>query len=210
MNKMKTKLIGAFIVLTVLSPISAQAWFFNTMINGMTSVANNMVTGSTNVANNMVDTGGETSQAMMGLVSKLSDDIGIMADRIGEMSDRIVETEKLMQEVALQMTSNGSSTSSVSNAPAVLSLRYSNDLYGDEVPSIQFRKETNEFLLYFSSTPDFSTSSSSILVASQSDLSRGWPLALTLVKDGKLYIAAKRIDGNTITSLSNIIPLTIN
>jgi len=48
--------------------------------------------------------GAQSNNNVLGLISKLSDDIGLMSERIGSMADRIVETEKLIVSVIAMQT----------------------------------------------------------------------------------------------------------
>lgn len=71
------------------------------------------LTSKAGIIDSFFESATEVSIAMLDLMSKLSDDIGIMADRIltmadkiGEMADRIVDTEELMSETLLGIQDN--------------------------------------------------------------------------------------------------------
>jgi len=148
-----------------------------------------------------------TSEQILQLVSKLSDDIGLMADRIlvmadkiGEMSDRIVHTEELLADL------------STNNAITVQTILISADnhtvLYANQVPEFTLNTEASQMLIYVSSSLTMQSDTITILVNNPSDLAQQWSELKTLANNNKIYIAVKTIDGNVISSLSNVLTYT--
>lgn len=150
---------------------------------------------------------------ILNLMSKLSDDIGTMADRIldmgeqiGVMADRIVETEELMADLTVNVAAlqaNGSDNSSVGTV--LISQTTETVLYEDEAPQFSTNSNTTEMLVYVSSSMTMDSNTISILVKDADALQANWANLKTLAKDNKIYIAVKTIDGNTISSLSNVL-----
>lgn len=192
---MKLKLAAIFFALTLLLSSNATASFFNTT----TTITTEMIT----------------------LISKLSDDIGIMADRIldmageigkmadkiGVMADRIVHTEEMMAQLTLDMATLSANTSQTSQTIPTLILANagSSTLGIDEAPAFTSSISTDEMLIYVSSSIGMNTNTISVLVTPNDPLTSKWKELQTLAQDGKIYIAAKTIDGNTISSLSNVL-----
>ena len=160
-----------------------------------------------------------TLQSLTTLVSKLSDDIGTMADRIllmadeigemadkiGDMSDRIVHTEEMMADLTrdLAETNNNTTTTQViisSNDQSVLS--------DNDIPNFTSNSDAPQMLLYISSSLTMTTDTISILVTDTSDLAQQWNQLKTLTNNNKIYVAVKTIDGNQISSLSNVLTYT--
>jgi len=149
-----------------------------------------------------------TNEQILQLISKLSDDIGLMADRIlvmadkiGEMSDRIVHTEELLADL--------NNNSSDSTTPTLLISADSNTvLYANQVPEFSMNIQAPQMLIYVSSSLTMQTNTISILVNNSSDLEQQWSELKTLASNNKIYIAVKTIDGNTISSLSNVLTYT--
>lgn len=217
---MKTKIAAIFLVVGFMLPVNANALFFNSMVQGMTSVANNMV-----------DEAGEVSSEMMQLMSKLSDDIGLMADRIlvmadkigemadrilvmadkiGEMADRIVATEQLMADMMVDIADIKKSTSTNSNLTEVFITQLEGQDVLDEgtVPVFNMSKQSSEYLVYVSSTMTMTTNTVSVLVHNQSELEALWSSLDDLASDNKIYIAVKIIEDNSISSRSNVLTYT--
>lgn len=192
---MKLKLAAIFFALTLLLSSNATASFFNTT----TTITTEMIT----------------------LISKLSDDIGIMADRIldmageigkmadkiGVMADRIVHTEEMMAQLTIDMATLSANTSQASQTTPTLMLANtgSSTLGIDEAPAFTSSISTDEMLIYVSSSIGMNTNTISVLVTPNDPLTSKWKELQTLAQDGKIYIAAKTIDGNTISSLSNVL-----
>lgn len=195
---MKLKLAAIFFALTLLLSSNATASFFSS---------------STNITTQMIE-----------LVSKLSDDIGIMADRIldmageigemadkiGVMADRIVHTEEMMAELTLDMatlTANAAETPQTQTT-VIISNTASNVLSTGDIPTFTTTLSTEEMLIYVSSTMSMSTNTISVLVTPDETLESKWRELQTLAKDGKIYLAIKTIDANNISSLSNVLTYT--
>ncbi len=192
---MKLKLAAIFIALTLLLSSNATASFFNS---------------TTTITTEMIS-----------LISKLSDDIGIMAnrildmageigemaDKIGVMADRIVHTEEMMAQLTLDMaTLSANSSQTQQNTPTlILTNAGSATLNANEVPAFTSNISSDEMLVYVSSSIAMNANTISVLVTPNEPLSTKWQELQTLAKDGKIYIAAKSINSNTISSLSNVL-----
>ena len=208
MKSMKTKLVSLVLVVSFVLPMNANAFFFKSMIEGMTSVSNNMVDGAT-----------EVSVEMLRLFEALADDIGemadrilVMADKIGEMADRIVETEKIMAGMATDIASiktNQGSTTSIAPASVdtvfITQDDYQTTLYNGEAPRFNLSDGSSQYLLYVSSSAIMNTDTTAILIKSSYDLNTRWSNLQELAQNYKIYVAVKSINGNTISSLSNIV-----
>ena len=177
---MKIKLMTALLAFTLLFSTSATASFFSAPT---------------------------ISEQVLVLVSKLSDDIGDMADRIlemadkiGDMSDRIVHTEEMIADLTTNSTNTTVETVIISDNQSVL--------YANQVPTFTTNTNSSQMLVYVSSTLTMNTDTVSVLIHNSSDLSTQWSELKTLAQNNKIYIAVKTIDGNNISSLSNILTYT--
>jgi len=205
MKSMKIKLISLVLTLSILAPINANAFFFNSIVEGATSVSNNIVDSSTQI----------TSE-LFALFADLADDIGqmadrilVMADKIGEMADRIVETNEIMAGMATDIAAIQSAQASTTT-PAVETIFITQDdfqttLYKNEAPRFSLSDGSTKYLLYISSSAIMDTNTRAILVQSDYDLNTRWNDLQALANNYKIYIAVKSINENTISSLSNII-----
>ncbi len=202
MKKSAYVLITLVLTLSLLVPSAYAANFWDFM--------SNMSNNATSISNNIVDEAANTSSDMMGLMSKLSDDIGSMADRIGEMADRIVATEELMADVATQMQSGGCSDSGSSASTALLLTPYGTHVWPGDVPNIYIENQTEQYLLYAGASPQLSNDSVAFLVRDNDSLAEAWSYLSELAENGKIFIAVKTIDGNSISSLSNATLITLN
>jgi len=179
---MKLKIVTALMAISLLFSSSATASFF---------------------------TAPSTNEQILQLISKLSDDIGLMADRIlvmadkiGEMSDRIVHTEELLAEL------NKNNTNANTVPTVVISSNSQSVLYANQTPNFTLNTEAPQMLIYISSSLTMQSDTISVLVNNPSDLEQQWSELKTLAHNNKIYIAVKTIDGNTISSLSNVLTYT--
>lgn len=161
-----------------------------------------------------------TTSQVLELISKLSDDIGVMADKIGVMADRIdamadkigvmadriVHTEQMMSDLTYNMASLSNSSSAAKTL--IITQENGSVLYDNQVPSFTTSIEAPQMLIYVSSSLTIDSNTITILVNNQSDLEAQWDKLKTLAKNNKIYIAVKTIDGNTISSLSNVLTYT--
>jgi len=161
-----------------------------------------------------------TTSEVIQLISKLSDDIGVMADRIddmadkilvmadkiGEMADRIVHTEQMMSDLTLDMASLKNSTSATQTL--IITQDNGSILYANQIPSFTTSIEAPQMLIYVSSSLTIDSNTITVLVNNQSDLEAQWDKLKTLAKNDKIYIAVKTINGNTLSSLSNVLTYT--
>jgi len=178
---MKLKIITALMALSLLFSSNATASFFSAP---------------------------STNEQILQLVSKLSDDIGLMADRIlvmadkiGDMADRIVHTELLLTDL-------NTSTKPCSTNLGSISANSKTVLYANQVPEFSMNIQAPQMLIYVSSTLTMQTDTISVLVNNSSDLEQQWAELKTLATNNKIYIAVKTIDANTISSLSNVLTYT--
>ena len=186
---MKNKLISAFLVMTILFSSSVDAALYSS----------------------------DTAKAILQLISKLSDDIGKMADRIGEMSDdigkmadrigemsdRIVHTEELMAKLTVDLADRQNGT-----ANTIIITSSNTKLYNPEdIPSFNINKPTKQILVYFSPNLNFTTNTIAILVNTSNfqEIVQQWDEIKKLAKNNKINIAIKTINGNTVSSLSNVL-----
>lgn len=139
------------------------------------------------------------------LVSKLSDDIGLMADRILEMSDRIVTTEDLLAQTLTTLLANPELSGESSANATALTSPSDNTIVGVSIaPTITMIPAATVYLLYASTTPTFSAGNTiSIYIDSNEALTQKWSQVASFAGSTTIYIAVKRINGNTISSLSN-------
>jgi len=105
--------------------------------------------------------------SMTGLISKMSDDIGVMADRIltmeeriGLMADRVVHTEKLMAKLTATLADKDLDVSVESPTfkgvpqPPVLIVPKT-EVSEESVPELRVKGDPTDYLLYVSSSPLF-------------------------------------------------------
>lgn len=144
-----------------------------------------------------------TVQEQQTLVTKLSGDIGLMADRIVAMADRIVATEELLaQSLTLLVNNPDFAGTSSSNGTALTSPV--DDTTLTSVPTITTIPAASIYLLYASTTPTFSAGNTiSLYVDSAGALDSKWAQIVTYANGETIYLAVKRIDGSTISSISN-------
>lgn len=197
---MKKKIILVLIVLATLIPLNANAGIFS------------------NTSNNVIK-----------LISKLSDDIGIMADRIlvmadkiGEMADRIlimsdkiVETENLMSDTLLQMQDTmdkSSNTNTLSQTNSVLLLTPNHTATTSNIaPEIILSDNSSTYLLYVSTSPMIDAlNNSSVLVQDISSIDTIWHDLLSKTSAKTIYIAVKSLHENKLSSISNAVAIDIN
>jgi len=199
---MKTKLISTLLVASLLLPLSANAFFFDSTPDET----------STTIVESTID----FSQVLL-LIQALADDIGemadrilVMADKIGEMADRIVETEELMADLAVDIAEIKANTSGGSTAVegVYITQGFQTTLYSGEAPTFTMSAPTAEYLVYVSSSMTMDTNTISVLVHNQEELATQWSHLETLANDHTIYIAVKTIQNNSISSLSNVLSYT--
>lgn len=143
------------------------------------------------------------------LVSKLSDDIGLMADRILEMADRIVETEKLLADTLVILTTNPDFAGTSSSNGVFLTSPMDGDTI-TSVPAMAFSPSSTVYLIYASTVPTFSSGNTiSLYVDSTTALSSKWSQIVDFAGTSEVYLAVKRIDGSVISSISNGVKVSI-
>jgi len=205
---MKIKVISVILAVSVLLPMNANAFFLKSMVEGMTSVANNVVDSGTQISSEMLDLFG----ALADDIGQMADRILVMADKIGEMADRIVTTEEIMAGMATDITAIRAGNTVISSGEVATLFITQDDfqttLYNGETPRFDLSDNSSQYLLYVSSSPIMDTETRAILVKSPYDLSTRWRDLQALANNYKIYVAVKSINGNTISSLSNIIQYT--
>lgn len=145
-----------------------------------------------------------TMQEQQVLVSKLSDDIGLMADRIVEMADRIVATEELLTQSLTLLVNNPDFAGTSSSNGTALTSPLDNATLTSTAPTITTIPAASVYLLYASTTPTFSAGNTiSLYVDSTVALDAKWSQIVTYANGATIYLAVKRIDGSTISSISN-------
>ena len=143
-------------------------------------------------------------QEQQTLVTKLSGDIGLMADRIVEMADRIVASEALLAQSLTLLVNNPDFAGTSSSNGTALTSPIDNATLTSTAPTITTIPTTSVYLLYASTTPTFSAGNTiSLYIDSTDALSAKWSQVLTYSNGSTIYLGVKRIDGSTISSISN-------
>ena len=174
--------------------------FFITNVNAETVTCDSLDAGISNLGTTVTD--------QQALVSKLSDDIGLMSNQIEAMADKIVLTETLLSQTLLTITGNAT----LSNAVMLLSPLDSTTASKTEAPSLTLSDSATQYLLYASKSPTFSDAQSiKIYIDSTDTLSRSWSQIVEFgaTNGDVIYIAVKSINNNQISSLSNGVKLTL-
>ncbi len=150
-----------------------------------------------------------TMQEQQGLVSKLSNDIGLMANRIVEMADRIVATEELMAQSLTLLVNNPDFAGTSSSNGTVLTSPKDGDILMT-VPVITTMQGSAVYLIYASTEPTFSTGNTmSLYVDSSTVLSSKWSQIVAFAGGKSIYLAVKHINGSTISTISNGVKVTV-
>ena len=145
-----------------------------------------------------------TVQEQQTLVTKLSGDIGLMADRIVAMADRIVATEELLAQSLTLLVNNPDFAGTSSSNGTALTSPIDNAILTSTAPAITTIPAASIYLLYASTTPTFSAGNTiSLYVDSAGALDSKWAQIVTYANGETIYLAVKRIDGSTISSISN-------
>ena len=156
--------------------------------------------------NTSIESLNTTVENQQALVSKLSDDIGLM-------SDRIVETEKLLADTLIVLTGNSDLGSSSSTSGVALTKPLDGSTVSKTTaPTIELSTNSSKYLLYASTEPTFNdTTTISLYIESTNGLSTSWNQVVNFIDSGTtVYIAVKSIDeNNKISSLSNGVKLTL-
>ena len=192
------------------------------------------------VADKAIDKGGDLATAMLdrsaALISKLSDDIGIMADRIltmeeriGFMADRIVKTEELlvrltatMADKELELPTGGSPGNMTPQTP-VLNLG-TTEVSRASPPDLQISGEPGAYLLHVSTSPRFAEGGTVISrVAAPEELATAWQRSLSTLAATSddsaaaseepvcVCVAVKAIDRDQrVSLLSNSVDLSLH
>ncbi len=152
------------------------------------------------VADKVIDKGTDVATAMMnhtaGLISKLSDDIGLMADRIletenkiGAMADRIVKTEELMAKLTASLSGKELALSSDTlvekeTLRAVVLSAEGTKAREDAGPELTITGDPSKYLMYVSSSPLFRDGSTVISkVTNDSEYDAAWKRSIIAIKE---------------------------
>jgi hypothetical protein len=194
---------------------------------------------SGDVVDKAIDRGSEVATAMMdqtaGLISKLSDDIGIMADRIltmeqriGFMADRIVKTEELMAKLTaalakkeLELPAGEPAGNGPSQTP-LLDLG-STEISRASLPDLRISGDPSIYLLHVSTSPCFAEGSTVISkIATPEELGIVWQRSLSAITEASdkatvteagpinVSVAVKTVgQDQRVSPLSNSVDLTI-
>lgn len=151
-----------------------------------------------------IETLNTTVQDQQTLVAKLSDDIGLMADRIIEMADRIVYTEELLAQSLTLLVNNPDFAGTSSSNGTALTSPVDNSELTPTAPTITTIPESSVYLLYASTVPTFSAGNTiSLYVDSTDALNSKWSQVIAYANGATIYLAVKRIDDSTISTISN-------
>jgi hypothetical protein len=194
---------------------------------------------SSSVVGKAMDKGSDVAMVMMNhiaeLISKLSDDIGVMADRIltmeeriGSMADRIVRTEELMAKLTATMAdkeldlSNGATSSARASEPPLLSLG-ADQVSRAAPPVLRISGDPDDFLLYISTNPVFPPGATVISrISTPADRTTAWQRSLQALASPEqtasmtqhdpfvLCLAVKVVaDDQRVSELSNSVNVTL-
>lgn len=191
------------------------------------------------VMDKAIDKSGDLAGAMMNqtasLISKLSDDIGIMADRIltmeeriGSMADRIVKTEELMAKLTaalanreLELPAGGPTGKGSPEAP-LLELG-ATELSRTSLPDLRISGDPSVYMLHVSTSSRFAEGSTVISkVATPEELGIAWKRSLSAITEAGddateagakpvcVSLAVKTVgQDQRVSPLSNSVDLTI-
>lgn len=192
------------------------------------------------VAEKVLDTGTDVATDMMnnmsGLISKLSDDIGLMAnriltmeERIGLMADRIVKTEELMAKLTATLANKefepSTETSDEKGAlrSIVLNLA-STKVTENSGPELIITGDSTDYLLYVSTNPLFQEGSTVVShINDTNDYHTAWKRSISAIRGLRkktnknnedeamvVAVAVKTVAENKrISTLSNSVDVTV-
>lgn len=192
------------------------------------------------VADKVLDKGTDVATAMMsnmtGLISKLSDDIGVMADRIltteekiGLMADRVVKTEELMAKLTATLANKDLDLSSAKLVESdalhtVLIHVTDSEASTNTAPKLSISGDPKRYLLYVSRDPLFRDG---LTVVSQvnaaNDYESAWKRSINALNRLRedtnnnqqnvtvVAVAVKTISGDDrLSALSNSVDVTVS
>lgn len=192
------------------------------------------------VADKVLDKGTDVATAMMnnmtGLISKLADDIGVMADRIlateekiGEMADRIVKTEELMAKLTATLANKNldlSPDSAVERYAVQTALLHTaaTEASAQSGPKLSISGDPQSYLLYLSSNPLFREGSTVVTrIENPSDYDTAWRRSINALSGMRsdapskqkntmvVAVAVKTLtDEARLSALSNSIDVTVS
>ena len=191
------------------------------------------------VADKALDKGRDVATVMMNnmtvLISKLADDIGVMAnrvltmeERIGLMADRMVRTEELMAKWTASLAnkdldlSSGDSVAKRASQTTVLSMS-ATEVSGNTAPELMISGNPDIYLLYVATSPFFQDSSTVVShIKDTNGYDVAWRRSINAirglaknVKENKgeaiiVSVAVKTAtETNQISTLSNSIDVTV-
>ncbi len=152
------------------------------------------------IADKVLDKGTDVATAMMnhtaGLISKLSDDIGVMADRIlatedkiGSMADRVVRTEELMAKLTATLAGKDLDLSPLSKASkdtsqTVVIRTEATEASGSIGPKLIITGDPRNYLMYVSTSPLFQDGRTVISkVTDETEYDAAWKRSIIAVRE---------------------------
>jgi len=191
------------------------------------------------VAEKVLDKSTDVATAMMnnmtGLISKLSDDIGVMAnriltmeERIGLMADRIVRTEQLMAKLTATLANKDLDLSFDKSARKealqdILLNATASEASANNGPKLTISGNAKKYLLYVSIGPSFQDGNTVVSqVNDTSDYDTAWKRSIKAIKGLRnntekkdeatiVAVAVRTVaENNQISALSNSIDVTVH
>ncbi len=195
-----------------------------------------MLTAMQTAMETMIDAMVPLMEQGMEAMLKLSDDIGKMANRIllmarqiGDMSDRIVDTMVIMTDTLLAMqktmaamllalqngsnpavagvTATAAGVAESVRGTATLILSPSEGETLTDTTAFQLAGDHNDFILYASS--DAGMANATNILVQDNALSAALARIKGYVRNNKVYVAAKAVDGGAVGDLSNTVMLFV-
>lgn len=202
---MKKKIVSIVLVVAMVAPITANAGFLSSLV----SQFGYRLSLSANDTLKLYDAMSNDMNAMADRIMDMAGNIDAMADKILEMADKIVATEQIMADMAVDISTIKTSTSTNEVAGMYIDNAGQNDLYNSECPIFTMSDSPAEYVVYVSSSLTMNTNTISVLVRNHSELEALWPSLVTLQANGKIYVGVKSVEDNKISSLSNILAYSV-
>jgi len=205
---MKKKILGLLLALTLIAPVTANANFLRFMVDSFGYQLSLSANDTLELFGALADDIGEMADRIL----VMAGNIDAMADKILVMADKIVATEILMAQLTTDIATISADVATINantSSGAVAGMYIDNagqtDLYNLECPAFTMSDSPAEYVVYVSSSLTMNTDTISVLVHNHAELEALWPNLVTLAVNGKIYIGAKSIADNQISSLSNIL-----
>ncbi|MCW8929168.1 MAG: hypothetical protein OQL19_02890 [Gammaproteobacteria bacterium] len=174
----------------------------NSITEAMVSVMEPMVEAMLDMSDEVLTMADEILK-MADRIGDMADKILEMADRIGEMADKIVQVQHSMSNLVANLFGSGDSTTFV--GVSMVKPMANDNLTSSEVPVIELSNKAENYVLVASSSSLFSEGNTiSTMVTDEQTLAEAWKQSYSLVKDGKLYLSIRAIDGDgNLSGVSN-------